>query len=34
MNRTKIEYLDYTLNVIVGCSGEGCRCSGCRGETG
>lgn len=24
MNRTKIEYLDYTLNVIVGCSGEGC----------
>ncbi|HLE74941.1 MAG TPA: DUF5131 family protein [Candidatus Bathyarchaeia archaeon] len=24
MNRTKIEYLNYTLNVIVGCSGEGC----------
>jgi protein gp37 len=24
VNRTAIEYLDYTLNVIVGCSGEGC----------
>lgn len=24
MNRTKIEYLDYTLNLIVGCSGIGC----------
>jgi protein gp37 len=24
MNRTKIEYLDYTLTLISGCSGEGC----------
>ena len=24
MNRTKIEYLDYTTNPIVGCSGIGC----------
>lgn len=24
MNRTKIEYLDYTWNPIVGCSGYGC----------
>ena len=24
MNRTKIEYLDYTLNLVVGCSGIGC----------
>lgn len=24
MNRTKIEYLDYTLNLITGCSGDGC----------
>jgi protein gp37 len=24
MNRTKIEYLDFTLNVLVGCYGAGC----------
>jgi protein gp37 len=24
MNKTKIEYLDYTLNIIVGCSGIDC----------
>jgi len=24
MNRTKIEYLDYTWNPITGCSGDGC----------
>lgn len=24
MNRTRIEYLDYTWNPIVGCSGKGC----------
>ena len=24
MNRTGIEYLDYTWNVVVGCSGQGC----------
>jgi len=24
MNRTKIEYLDFTWNPIVGCTGEGC----------
>lgn len=24
LNRTKIEYLDYDLNIITGCSGEGC----------
>ena len=27
MNRTKIEYLDYTTNPIVGCSGKGCAVS-------
>ncbi len=24
MNKTGIEYLDYTWNPLVGCSGEGC----------
>src|SRR3972149_4708096 len=28
MNRTRIEYLDYTLNVVIGCSGEGCAVRG------
>ncbi len=28
MNRTKIEYLDYTLNIMPGCSGRDCAVSG------
>jgi protein gp37 len=28
MNKTKIEYLDYTWNPIVGCSGVGCAVAG------
>lgn len=28
MNRTKIEYLDYTWNPLVGCSGMGCAVAG------
>jgi protein gp37 len=28
LNRTKIEYLDYTWNPIVGCSGVGCAVAG------